>query len=195
MDVRAKQRLCCPPCLFILNLRVAGFRPRHLNRYVASCGERNPAINFMKFTMRKQPFIKPFIVFLFVVVTILAGGTNSFGQFVEDYGNIGTLKTFKGQVRDAADGLVPCATVQFTNLLSETQQTVEADENGIFKVKDLPTGEYKVKVERSGFNITEFTVKISPYESTASKKFIIIRLSPGCASGGSVELESKIKKE
>lgn len=78
---------------------------------------------------------------------------------------------------------------------SEEEQSVEADENGVFRVKELPTGEYKVKIALSGFNPTEFTINISPYDSAASKKFIIVRLSPGCASGGSVELESRIKKE
>ena len=145
--------------------------------------------------MRKQLISKLLFIFLFIVGIILVGSINSFGQFLEDYGNIGTLKTFKGQVRDAADGLIPGAKIQYTNLSSKDEQFIEADENGVFKIKDLLPGEYKVRVDRSGFNITEFTVNISPYDSTASKKFIIIRLSPGCASGGSVELESKIKKE
>ncbi|MEP6902931.1 MAG: carboxypeptidase-like regulatory domain-containing protein [Actinomycetota bacterium] len=146
--------------------------------------------------MRKnQLILKSLFILLLVVGAILTSSTYSFGQFLEDYGNIGTLKTFKGQVRDAAEGLVPVATVQFRNINSEEFQTFEADENGIFSVKGLPSGEYKVRVEMSGFNITEFTVKVSPRSSTASRKFVIIRLSPGCASGGSVELESKIKKE
>ena len=34
MDVRAKQRLCLLACLFTLTLRVFGFAPRHLSRYM-----------------------------------------------------------------------------------------------------------------------------------------------------------------
>ncbi|MCW5958938.1 MAG: hypothetical protein KIS76_02185 [Pyrinomonadaceae bacterium] len=65
--------------------------------------------------MRKQLILKPLLISFFIVGTVLAGSTISFGQFLEDYGNIGTLKTLKGQVRDAADGLITGATVQFKN--------------------------------------------------------------------------------
>lgn len=145
--------------------------------------------------MRKPFLLKPFFIFLFTIGIVFVSNTISFGQFLEEYGNIGTLKTFKGQVRDAADGLIPNAIIQFTNLNSEVKKSVETDDNGVFKIKSLSSGKYKVKVEIRGFNPTEFTVIINSSAQTSSNKFIIIRLSPGCASGGSVELESKIKKE
>lgn len=136
----------------------------------------------------KQILIKSILVLLFVVGIVFSSDIAAYGQFVEDYGNIGTLKNFKGQVMDAGDGLIPFAEIELINLDSKKEYSVKADENGIFFGNNLPLGKYKIRIVLSGFNQTEFTVKLRPGSISASSKFIIVRLSPGCASGGDVVL-------
>ena len=150
----------------------------------------------MRQILKKQILIKFFLILLFVVGTILSNGAVTYGQMVlENYGNIGTLKTFKGQVRDAAEDLIPLAQIELTNLDSKKEYSIEADENASFLGTKLPSGKYKIRIRMSGFNQTEFTVTLSSRNSSASKKYIVIRLSPGCASGGDVTLEDNLIKD
>jgi hypothetical protein len=73
---------------------------------------------------------------------------------------------------------------------------LEADEDGNFIKADLPSGKYKINVRGTGSNIGEFTVRISQGSPSTSSKYIIVKLSPGCASGDSgLKLVSKIKTQ
>jgi len=73
---------------------------------------------------------------------------------------------------------------------------IEADEGGNFVKADLPSGKYKIKVSGTDSNIGKFTVRISHGSPFTSSKYIIVKLSPGCASGDSgLKLVSKINKQ
>jgi hypothetical protein len=124
------------------------------------------------------------IVISACVITTICLTPNVFGKFIEDFGHVGAVKIFKGQVRDGDDKPTSGATLSMSNVKTGKSYSIEADENGDFRKSSLPNGKYKVRVEASWSNITEYTVEISNRPKALSK-FIIVRLSPGCASGNS----------
>jgi hypothetical protein len=152
------------------------------------------ASRIIKHIMQSRLFLKTIFVSLFATGTILASSANAFGQMLEVYENIGTLRTLKGQIMDPNDGFIPAIDIQIKQKDSEKEFSLVTDEDGVFLDENLPPGEYTIKVAASGFNPTEITVKIDPNDYTASDKYILIRLSPGCASGGSVELGDKVEE-
>ena len=81
MDVRAKQRLCLLACPLKFSLRVGGFAPRHLSRYVAQTNFR-----FMKRTR-----IIAFVVLLLslIYLTVAAISYQSYRSFYEVFANYG----------------------------------------------------------------------------------------------------------
>jgi hypothetical protein len=117
-------------------------------------------------------------------------------QFIEHYGHAGSLRTFKGQVRLSDDSPIPHATISITNLGNDKGYLIETDEGGNFIKADLPSGKYRITVRSTGTNIGQFTVRISHGNFLTSSKYIIVKLSPGCASGDSgLKLVRKIRKE
>jgi hypothetical protein len=122
-----------------------------------------------------------------------AGPGVAYAEFTEDYGHAGVLKTFKGQVRISDDSPIPGATLTITRLRNGQDYSIETDEYGNFRKADLPSGKYKIVVSSTSTNIGEFTVSISQGSPNTSSKYIIVKLSPGCASGDSgLQLVSKI---
>ena len=133
---------------------------------------------------------------LVLSLTLVAGSnTNALAQFIETFEHVGTMRMLKGQVRDSLDLPVAHARLRVSALSSETTYSIEADEDGVFGKKDLPAGKYSVRVSAMGFNFGEYTVLIKPHDSSASNKYTVVRLSPGCASGNSgVALVSKLSQ-
>jgi hypothetical protein len=128
------------------------------------------------------------------VTLVITCGSIAYGQFLEDFGHIGTVRTLTGHVRDGLDSPITHATVTITRLDTGKIYSTRADGNGCFKKVALPSGKYKVRVEARGFNTGEYTVNINQYRSAASRKHMAVRLSPGCSSGNSgVELVKKTK--
>ena len=151
----------------------------------------------MKRMIGIHPSFKAYLLLLAILgMAALDNRSVVSAQFLEDFGHIGTLKMFKGQVRDGLDSPIPHATLKIINLKEDADDyAIEADESGNFIKTDLPSGKYRINVLASGFNIGEFTVRISQDSLFASEKYIIVKLSPGCSSGDSgVKLVSKIKK-
>ena len=129
-----------------------------------------------------------------LIVCALDQGSVVSAQFVEDFGHIGTLKMVKGQVTDSVSP-VPRATLFITNIANDRNYVITVNEDGNFIKPDLPSGTYRIKVEAVGFNIGEFTLRVRRGSRSTPGKFMIISLSPGCASGDSgVALVSKLKK-
>jgi len=149
----------------------------------------------MKPTTRMQLFARvPLLMLTVLVVSALDERGVVSAQFVENFGHIGTLKMVKGQVTDSIRP-VSGATLYITNVANESNYVITVNEDGNFIKPDLPSGKYRIRVEASGFNFGEFTVRVSRGSPSTRGKFMVISLSPGCASGDSgVSLVSKIKK-
>lgn len=150
----------------------------------------------MKPPTRMNLFAKVLLLSLtLLIVCVLDQRSVVSAQFIEDFGHIGTLKMVKGQVRDSISSPVSHATLRIINVVNETNYVISANEDGNFIKPDLPSGKYRIRVEASGFNIGEFTVTLSRGRLSAARKFMIIKLSPGCASGDpGVSLVTSIKK-
>jgi len=128
------------------------------------------------------------------VTLVINSGSTIYGQFLEHFGHIGAVRTLTGQVRDGFDAPIPHAKVTVTRLDTGKIYSTKADGNGCFKKDGLPSGKYRIKVEAIGFNTGEYTVNLNQYSSAASRKYIAVRLSPGCSSGYSgVALVNEIK--
>jgi len=145
--------------------------------------------------VRAKLFTSATTLRLAVFVTLIINcGSMAYGQFIESFGHVGAVRIFKGQVRDGSDEPIPHAKVVITRLTTGKIYSTNADGNGCFKKDGLPLGKYRIKVDAIGFNIGEYTVNINQYSSAASRKYIAVRLSPGCASGNSgIALVNKIK--
>ena len=112
-------------------------------------------------------------------------------QFVENFGKAGTDRSFQGQVRDGLDQPVSNATITINHFVSKKSHELTADENGVFRKRNPPRGEYEVRIHGTGFNFAEYTVKIDP---SGTRMYVITQLSPGCGSGNSgVALVKRLK--
>jgi hypothetical protein len=64
---------------------------------------------------------------------------------------LGSNGGIQGTVTDPGGAVVPGATVVATNVATNVATTRETNEAGLYVIKPLPPGEYKVVVSRSGF--------------------------------------------
>jgi len=146
---------------------------------------------------RTQVFAGVLLLSLAVAgVPVLDGGGIASAQFLLEFGHAGTLRMLKGQVRYSDDTPIPHATLSISDLGNDKDYVVEADEEGNFIKPYLHSGKYKIRVRGAGSNIGEFTVRISQGSPSTPGKYLIVKLSPGCASGDSgLQLVSKIKKQ
>jgi carboxypeptidase family protein len=127
----------------------------------------------------------------FLACLFVASTQSAAAQFLETFGNAGTIRVLQGQIRDGLDQPVSNADITITHVASQKIYELTADENGVFRKQNLPRGEYEVRIHATGFNLAEYTVKIAP---SGSKMFVIARLSPGCGSGNSgVALVKRLK--
>ena len=127
----------------------------------------------------------------FLLLAIIASmAQGAVAQFTEDFGNIGSLRQFQGQIRDGLDAPVPWAEITITNVSTGDSYEVTANEKGVFR-SSLRRGDYEVRVRGTGFNHAIYKLKIDP---KGSKLYVVTRLSPGCGSGNSgVALIKRLK--
>lgn len=139
--------------------------------------------------------MKFLISFIFILNLFGFCSQSVLAQFVEGFGEQGIFKKIRGQIQAGDESPVVGATISATNIETEATVIVESDENGNFKLAKLSDGKYDFRVEANGFNIAEFSAILNSKNSKALSKFIVVGLSPGCASGGfGVILVEKIKK-
>ena len=128
---------------------------------------------------------------LFLAALLAVGARAASAQFTEDFGKVGTVHKFQGQIRDSLDAPVFGAVITIKNVSTNDTHELIADENGVFRTSKLPRGEYAVRVRATGFNFADYVVNIDP---AGSKMYVVTRLSPGCASGDSgVALVKRLK--
>jgi hypothetical protein len=59
-----------------------------------------------------------------------------------------------GTVTDSAGGVIPGATVQLKNVATDRVQQVPTDEQGRYRIADLPIGNYEAQASKAGFQTT-----------------------------------------
>ena len=59
--------------------------------------------------------------------------------------------TISGTVTDPSGAVVPLAGVRATNIGTGAGQTAQSDSQGRYRIAELPVGEYRVQVEKEGF--------------------------------------------
>ncbi|HEX4947860.1 MAG TPA: TonB-dependent receptor [Blastocatellia bacterium] len=92
--------------------------------------------------MRRQILPYFFVVFAIFGLSVLAFGQSDRG-------------TLTGRVSDNAGAVVPGASVQATNVATNSTSSAVTTSDGIYVIPALPPGTYKLKVEKSGFKIAE----------------------------------------
>ena len=97
-----------------------------------------------------------------------------------------TLGSINGTVVDPSGAVVPGATVTVTNAAIGVTRSTVSGGSGFYQIFNLPIGDYVVKVERNGFEITEVN-GIVVQEATA--KTVNVSLKIGKTSD-SVEVTS-----
>src|SRR6266540_1112905 len=90
----------------------------------------------------KNLFTLALVAFVFLLITQF-----SFGQ-----ARIGTIQ---GTVKDPTGALVPDATVIVTQPVTGYKQTAQTDQQGTFKLVNVPFNTYKIRAEAPGFQASE----------------------------------------
>jgi Carboxypeptidase regulatory-like domain len=91
--------------------------------------------------MKMTTLFKP-ILFVFIVCSIGAG------TLLAQVGGAGSIQ---GTITDPGGAVVPGATVTATNVATNLATTRQTNDAGLFVIKPLPPGEYKVTVSLTGF--------------------------------------------
>ncbi len=78
-----------------------------------------------------------------VVVLVLGCGTAAFGQAVNG--------TIRGTIRDSTGAILPGVTVTTDTAAAAGVRTVVSDRGGVYRLQNLPPGEYTVLAELPGF--------------------------------------------
>ncbi|HEV8525896.1 MAG TPA: TonB-dependent receptor [Terriglobales bacterium] len=100
--------------------------------------------------MRKGFRRAPKLVWGLVVVVSLCGLLIAQTQF----------GTISGKVTDANDAVIQGAKVTITNLGTRTTDVTQTNDDGLFAVGAVPTGEYEIAVEKEGFRRSVRKVKM-----------------------------------
>jgi Carboxypeptidase regulatory-like domain len=100
--------------------------------------------------------------FMSVVLSlVIAMSITSFGQT--------TTGTIEGKVTDSQGAVVPGASVTVSGQTAGFNQTVTANENGVFRVERVPSGRYKVTVAAiSGFAQTTVNAQVAAEKTTSA---------------------------
>lgn len=130
---------------------------------------------------------------MFALFCLVNCVTPSSAQWLENFGDVGTLKTLQGQVREGDDTPIAYAEIKIINLATLDTLKIIADEKGCYQKKRLAAGNYQFEITAQGHNVTIFIATINAHDKNAQKKYAIVRLSLGCASGNwGVTLVDKI---
>ena len=78
---------------------------------------------------------------------VLAGGIAS--ECAAQTSTVGA--TLEGVVRDASGAVVAGAEVRLSNTATNQRRTVTADQEGFFRLREVPVGTYDLRVEQPGF--------------------------------------------
>src|SRR6267143_3073843 len=84
--------------------------------------------------------------------------------------------TLRGVVQDASGGRVPSAKITVQASETKLQRELTSDSRGEFRIDDMVTGTYRVKVQANGFAEANSNVKISV--SSVQEITIILRPQP-----------------
>ena len=109
------------------------------------------------------------LLFTFIFVATAAGQTSKI------------TATLEGTVTDTTGGVVPSAEVRLRNTATNQTRSVRADDQGFFRVSELPVGTYEVRVDQSGFAAylhTGVTLTTLTRASRVLGLRVDIRLSP-----------------
>jgi hypothetical protein len=96
----------------------------------------------------------------FLLAAILAATGTSYGQL--------TNATLVGSVQDASGGTLAGATVTVRNLGTNQTRTDTSNTDGLFRISDLPPGNYDVRVEKAGFK-TSLTSQVTLHVGETSR--------------------------
>ena len=167
--------------LFSLTLSVAGFCPRHLNRWAF----RGKTKRFVMAGKLKTIFVLTFTLLLFSVSALAC--TCSYSDI--------KAKGFSGQIFAISpdkplpdfNSPLPKATVKLLKRTDDGDKVVAevvADENGRFSLENVKSGKYFLQAEFPNFSYVFVQIKISG-SSHRKKDKIVVALAPGltCCEG------------
>jgi Carboxypeptidase regulatory-like domain len=93
----------------------------------------------------------------------------------------------RGTVMDPSGAVVPSAKVTVTNEQTGEQRTTTTTQSGDFRISPLPLGEYKVRIERAHFAVSERKVSVGVgQESTLN---IVLFLGSGQPTVGTLKIK------
>jgi len=72
-----------------------------------------------------------------------------------------TTGGIQGTVKDPQGAVVPGASVTITGVTAGYNRTITADDQGFFRVQELPPGEYRVSITATGFQMTPQTTRVA----------------------------------
>ncbi|CAN5387518.1 hypothetical protein BH20ACI1_BH20ACI1_29790 [soil metagenome] len=112
--------------------------------------------------------------------------------------NISSIKVreLKGRVMDDYNHSIPNAKIQIHKLKESNNEAIteaNADENGFFEIKNLPSGKYNLKAKAEYFAASYASLKLNNSSKKTSTEQIIITLVPETDCSGNVEVQ-KIEK-
>src|ERR1700738_4635708 len=81
-----------------------------------------------------------------VMVCLIVTATSSLAQ--------SDTSSISGTVTDTSGALVPNAQITIHNNATLSDRTIESNENGVFTLTNLPSGDYSVHVSKTGFQTT-----------------------------------------
>jgi len=123
--------------------------------------------------------IKLLCSMLLTIICVVAASSLAFGQ--SDRGVV------TGTVTDSNGGAIPDADVTATNLATNVISRTRTTGEGVYTIPALPAGTYKVRIEKSGFKVSEQPETVVAASQTTS---IDATLEPGQVSE-TVEISSE----
>lgn len=105
------------------------------------------------------------------VLTVICALTGSVLTYAQSDRGVVT-----GQVIDAAGGVVPDASVTATNIGTNAVSRTTTTGDGVYTIPALPAGNYRVRVEKSGFKVAERLEVVVPAGQTVG---VDATLEPG----------------
>lgn len=90
----------------------------------------------MKIMQQSFPYLALCLLIVLVAVSPVSASTSA---------------TITGRVTDQQELVVPGAQVQVTNILTNINYAGETNEDGLYRIPNLPPGEYRVIVQKDGF--------------------------------------------
>jgi hypothetical protein len=90
--------------------------------------------------------------FLFILLFVIANGTSPKSAQAQ-----GTTATLGGTITDPSGAVVPSATVNLKNAASGDLRSTRSNGAGVFSFSAIPSGNYSLKIQASGFSSFEQT--------------------------------------